>query len=332
MTARITGLCLLVASVCAAAAAGPIGMLGIALTPRNFPKHNADDVREMFDVASDIGGAAVFIYQWSQPDLHRVAADMIAMSRQHKLTPIVAISPTVLGGARGAFDVPQELKGRRGKVSFDEKNVYERFIKDAAELAKLKPPYLCLATEINFLALADLKQYLTFAHVYKRLYPELKKISRDTKIFVSFQWDLMRMMDQKEPHRVKEFSNVIDVFRPELDAVAFTTYPADHFATPADMPADYYAHVFDHVKRSDEIIFMEIGWPTTGKGSESEQAAFIARLPLLMEEVKPGIVAWSLLHDVRQSGLSGELAATGLIEPGGRRKPAFETFRKLGKR
>jgi hypothetical protein len=193
----------------------------------------------------------------------------------------------------------------------------------------LKPPYLCLATEINMLALRNLNEYLTFAQIYKRVYPLIKKASPDTKVFVSFQWDLIRLMAVKEPDRIREHTKQIDVFRPALDLVAFTSYPSEHFPNPAALPNDYYEGILQHVQRSERVMFMEIGWPSTGTGSEREQVEFIERLPALMARVDPIVVAWSLLHDVRASGLGGDLASTGLIEPGGRHKPAFDAFKRF---
>lgn len=307
-----------------------IGRRGIALTPANFPKHSGRDVDAMFALGKEVGSAAVFIYQWNQPDLVSVASKMIDRSRAAGLVPIVGLSPTVLTGMRGELDLPAPVAKAVGRRrSFAEKAVHQTFIRDALELAKLKPPYLCLATEINLLAISNLKEYLTFAHVYKQLYPLVKKVSPDTKVFVSFQWDVIRIMGVKEPNRIREHTKQIEVFRPELDVVAFTSYPADHFETPASVPSDYYEGILQHVQRSEEVMFMEIGWPSTGKGSEQEQAAFITRLPALLGKVQPSILAWSLLHDVRATALGGDLASTGLADPSGRRKPAFEAFKQL---
>lgn len=327
----LRGICVVIAlaALTLGSSAASIGRIGVALTPRHFPKHSADDVQNMFEVASQLGDVGVFIYQWSQPDLHAVAARMVDLSQKHKLTPVLALSPTVLSGSRGAFDVPAEIR-RGGKPSFADKPVYERFIHDAAELAKLKPPYLCLGTEINLLAHADLQQFLTFAHVYKRLYPELKKISPNTKIFVSMQWDVLRTIDLKEPDKVAEHSKLFDVFRPELDVAAITSYPHDHFKTADQVPSDYYSHLLDHVSRRDEIMVMEIGWPSSGS-SDAQQEAFVKRLPDLFGSLSPRIVTWSLLHDVSGSGLLGALSTTGLLTADGRQKPAFAAFKALGR-
>ncbi|HYR41900.1 MAG TPA: hypothetical protein VER98_02680, partial [Terriglobia bacterium] len=69
------------------AAGGVFSGLGIALTPANFPHHNDADVRQMFALGKEAGKYAVFIYQWSQPDLHDVARKVLKMSEDSGLTP-----------------------------------------------------------------------------------------------------------------------------------------------------------------------------------------------------------------------------------------------------
>lgn len=315
-----------------ASQAEPRFATGIALTPKNFPDHNGADVDEMFELGAEAGDYAVFIYQWSQPDFLKVAKQMMERSKKAGLTPILGISQLSLAGARNEYDVPESVRrNAKGKLTFENDQVHLPFIKAALDLARLKPPYLCLATEINFLAFKDIKEYLVFAHVYKRIYPEIKKISPDTKVFVSFQWDFFHIMARDEPNRIREHSKLIEVFRPELDVVAFTSYPADHFPSVEAIPSDYYENVFNHVTRSEEIMFMEIGWPTTGEGSDESQVAFIERLPELMNDVNPSVIAWSLLHDVRLSGLNNELASTGLISSSGEKKPGWNAFVELAR-
>ena len=306
---------------------------GVALTPANFPRHSPADVDAMFKLGKDLGSTAVFIYQWGQPDLVDVARQMIESSRKAGLTPIIGLSPTVLSSTRDKLDVPEAVRRAAGrKLSFGEKVVYEAYIRDVLELAKLKPPYLCLATEINMLALKDLKEYLRIAHVVKQVYPLVKKVSPETKVFVSFQWDILRMMDVKEPKKIKEWSKQIDVFRPELDVVALTSYPAEVFGSPDKVPADYYEGILNHTRPNDDVMFMEIGWPTKAKGNEQSQVEFIKRLPALLAKVNPSIVAWSLLHDVRLAEFGDDLATTGLADTSGRAKPAFEAFKAIGSR
>ena len=95
---------------------------GVALTPANFPNHSAKDVEDMFRIGKDLGDTAVFIYQWSQPDLQGTAQTMLKLSKQNNYTAILAISPTKLGGMRGEFDLPESVSRVVGrKVLFADK-------------------------------------------------------------------------------------------------------------------------------------------------------------------------------------------------------------------
>src|SRR3989304_10275724 len=60
---------------------------GVAPTPKNFPNHRPEDVEEMFQEARELGKFAIFIYQWSQPDLVEVAKQMMERSRGAGWTP-----------------------------------------------------------------------------------------------------------------------------------------------------------------------------------------------------------------------------------------------------
>lgn len=60
---------------------------GIALTPANFPRHSASDVDNMFKLGRELGSAAVFVYQWSQPDFLAVARKVMEASRLRVSSP-----------------------------------------------------------------------------------------------------------------------------------------------------------------------------------------------------------------------------------------------------
>lgn len=317
------------------AAQKTFGGIGVALTPAHFPRHSDADVKQMFTLGKELGSYAVFIYPWSQDDAVSVAAKVMQLSRDNGLTPIVALSPMSLGGMRSEYDAPADVRSAAGsgKLSFDNAKVREPFIARAIEFAKLKPPYLCLATEINMLAFADLKEYIRFAAVYKATYPLIKKVSPDTKVFVSFQWDIYQVFDQKEPKKLEDHSKLVDIFRPQLDLVAFTSYPSTQFAKPSDIPSTYYSDVKHHTHTSDEMMFMELGWPTSGAANASEamQTEYIDRLPSLMGAIRPHVILWALLHDVT-GVLPSPLATTGLLTGDSRKKPGFDAFKQLAGR
>ena len=302
---------------------------GIAITPRNFPKHSVDDVDEAFQMASGISGHAVFIFQWHALDLNVVRL-MIQKSRNSGLSPILGLSPTTLDQGRKELDIPPNIRRKAGMpVSFANPVIRRAFVNSARALAEFQPPYLCLATEINFLALQRLNEYLHFASLYKEAYRAVKLVSPKTKVFVSYQWEWVRILDAREPHKIKEHRKVMDIFRPQLDVLGLTTYPAPFHGTPAKLPDDYYSWIYRHIESTDEVLLMEVGWPTGGTGSEAEQQAYIRRLPKLLGRVNVSIVAWALLHDVSLAEFDADLNTVGLVDSKGQKKPGYTDFKYL---
>ncbi len=299
---------------------------GVAVTPRNFPLHTPGDVENAFALARDLGDHAVFILQWHALNLDVVKV-LIEKSRRAGLTPILGLSPTTLGQGRKELDLSEDVRRKaRAAISFSNPAIRAAFREAARDLARLRPPYLCLATEINFLAMQRLDEFLHFASLYKQAYRDVKRLSPATKVFVSFQWEWMRIVDAREMHKIAEHSKVIDIFRPELDLVALTSYPSAFHHKPADLVADYYSWVYRHIRANDEVLLMEVGWPTGGSGSEREQVAFIERLPRLLLQVNVSVVAWALLHDVALAEFGADLNSVGLLTRDGRKKPGFEAF------
>ena len=284
----------------------------------------------MFEMGRNLGTVTVFIHPWSQANFLAVAQNVTAVSRQYGLATMLGLGVTTLDQMRGKLDLPSDLRSSGGpEPSFRDAAVRARFAQDAVALARLKPDYLCLATEINMLAHSSLDGYIAFAEAYREVYPDIKRASPATKVFVTFQWDLLWVMDGMSPDRIAEHTKLIDVFRPDLDVIAFTSYPSGLFATPAAMPSDYYTRIANHKRPGDEVLFMEIGWPTRGRGTEEEQVAFIGRLPALMRDLRPSVVAWSLLHDSGLVIAVDDLFSTGLVNADGAVKPGYDAFRRL---
>ncbi len=308
-----------------------LGQLAIAPTPRHFPNFDATDVARMFEQTSEVGQGAVFIYQWSDPEFAVAPARMTVEAKQRRLTVILGLSPTTLDQSRKELDVPADLRDERR--SFGNPKLRLSYLKAAETLAQLRPPYLCLATEINLLALQRLDEFLQFASLYKEAYRAVKKISPATKVFVSFQYEFIRIVDNKEPGKLGEHAKAIDIFRPELDLVAITSYPAGFYSSPAELPANYYAHLQHYLRRGDDVMVMEIGWPSGGKSTQETQRQFVERLPALLAPLAPRVTAWSLLHDVKLGAFGEDLATTGLYTANDEAKPALAAWRLLaGKR
>jgi hypothetical protein len=302
---------------------------GVAVVPRNFPNHSAADVENAIRLTREAGRHAVFIYQWGalNPDIVKA---LFIRARRAGLTPILGLSPTTLDQRRKELDLPAPVRSRAGgDVSFANPVVRSAYIRAARDLARLKPAYLCLATEINLLAMQRLPEYLHFVAVYKEAYHAVKRISPRTRVFVTFQWEWMRILDAREPERIAEHSGLIDILRPELDLVGFTSYPSPFHETPAQLPPDYYTWMFRHIRPDDPVMIMEVGWPTSASGSEGEQVEFLELLPGLMQGVNLVGLEWALLHDVQHRAFDVNTATTGLRYLDGRPKPGYGAFRAL---
>ncbi len=312
-----------------AAAAKP-ERIGVAITPKHFPDHSDRDMLAAFVEAAEIGDAGVLIVQWGNEDLIRICEFAIAQCRDAGLTPVIGLSPTSLEAPRKELDLPAELRrSERGRISFSNSRIRQRFVGDSIALARLKPAYLCLATEINFLAIHRLEEFLHFVTLYKQAYTAVKRVSPESRVFVSFQWEWMRIVDSKEPLKIAEHTKVIDIFRPELDLVGLTTYPSPFHQSPQELVPDYYSWVKKHTRESDRIAWMEVGWPSGGSGSPAEQSEYIRRIPMLMSELNIELLAWSLLHDVGLRAFNADLSTTGLRSNDGNKKPSFAEFKRI---
>src|SRR6516225_2676323 len=103
---------------------------------------------------------------------------MLERSQNAGMAMIVSLSPTSLDQRRKELDLPAEVRERAGKnITFRNPLIQEAFKKTARQLANLRPASLCLATEINLLALGRTSEFLLFARLYKDAYHEVKRIS-----------------------------------------------------------------------------------------------------------------------------------------------------------
>ncbi len=324
-TIAVMGLLLLVTATSSHAQAPR----GVAVTPRNFPAHTMADVDEAFRLTRELGRHAVFIYQWGELNNDTVKL-MLAKAARSRLVAILGLSPTTLDQGRKELDLPESVRAQaKGNPSFSDPVIRSAYIKAASDLARLKPPYLCLATEINLLALQRFNEFLHFVSLYKEAYRAVKKISPGTTVFVTFQWEWMRILDAREPREISEHSKLIHIFRPELDLVGLTTYPSPFHENPDRLPPDYYTWLFRHIQAREPVMIMEAGWPSAGSGSEAEQVAFLRRLPALLKGFNLVGFEWALLHDVQIGSFDANLNTVGLRHRDGRAKPAYDAFRAL---
>jgi hypothetical protein len=295
-----------------------VGQLGVGLTPAHFPHQTGDDVAAMYQAAARIGGVAIVNFPWSDPSLGRVSEQMLQLAEQYRLQPIVQLDILQPGGF--AVAPPTTLGvGQAFDGAF-----FDAYAGTVRQLAAQQPPYLAVATDINRLLGISTDRLAAFAQLYKRIHQLVKQVSPRTKVFVTFSWDIFANAAAQHHVPVSVLRQFVDLFRPDLDILAFDSVPSDRFGDPAAVPAEYYQGIAD--MRAAEPVFLQIGWPSAA-GGVAAQAGFVDRLPALLGTLRPAMLLWPILHDI-PAGPS-LVASLGLYTADGQAKPAAERFRAL---
>jgi hypothetical protein len=309
---------------------------GVNWDPAHIPNSSSDEIAQSVQEAAAVGKDMSFFWEWRQGSpLYSAAAVIIPAAQALGLGTLVQIQPVSLGVVTPPPDVTA--------TSFGDAQLRSRYLADVASLAQLYPTYLNLAPEINFLYLLNPSEFAQFQTLYAQAYSSVKTISPATKVGVSYHLDLMFQFSQ---------FGLINLLGPQ-DYVGFTTYPASLvyqgvFPSISQIPAEYYTRT--RLLTQMPILFTEVGWPSAGRGSAQDQAAFVALLPQLMAGVHPDVVMWAKEHDdphlspssltpqelavlaafgVDPQQLCDELNSTGLRNWDGSAKPAWSAALSL---
>lgn len=300
------------------------------------------------ELVDEAGSLDIVLWQWPETQILKpVIVARAQAARARGMGIMLGISPTSLSGLRTDLELPAWVANDCGltttTVSFANLCVRQHFIDDVVDIAAtIHPDSFHLATEINTLLLrkllvpADL-EYVHFGTLYQQAYDAIKAVSPGTKVFVSLQYELQKLIQDAPPGTpAQNWENILGVFRgtatvSKLDYVGFTTYPSGSvflsgkYADPMNIPHDYYKEAGLYLKPGERAVFSEMGWPTEGSGTDLEQRQFIQRLPALMSYARPAWVAWVLLHDIPSGtlGLSLDLTTSGFFDEHGFPKPAW---------
>lgn len=300
-------------------------------------------------LADEAGSFDIVLWQWPETQtLRPVIIERARAARERGMGIMLGLSPTSLAGLRTDLELPAWVASDCGlttaTVSFSNPCVRLHFINDVVDIANaVKPDSFHLATEINTLLLRKLVnpldlEYVHFGALYQTAHNAIKAVSPETRVFVSFQYELQKVIQNAPPGTpAQNWENILGVFRgtapvSKLDYVGFTTYPSasgflsGKYKLPAAMPSDYYKEAGQYLQPGERAVFSEIGWPTQGSGTRPEQRQFIHRLPALMAPARPAWVAWVLLQDIPPGalGFSLDLTTTGLLDALGRPKSAWD--------
>lgn len=239
-----------------------------------------------------------------------------------------------LDGLDRRREPPELVDAGRSILEPEIRAIHDEWVLEVARL--VRPAYLGLASEINTLgAHGDATLYGAIVDMVNTLAPEIRGISPQTQVFVSFQvddaWQLLL------PSPFDHFA-LIDDF--DIDALGLSSYPVFVFDTPQEIPSNYFGRFQEST--SLPLILVEGGWSSTGgpiaQGTPGEQVDFFVRFSELLDTVEAQ--AWVMLFyadvDVASYGLPPDREATlanfatmGIVDLNLDPKPAFGVWEEL---
>ncbi len=311
-------------------------MMGFSTVPREL---NARAYADTFNLAAQ-QGEMVLIQRtppWSDflpgasisPDTAGTTASEKKQIASKKLKLFFAIDPT--DGATGRdrlADLPASLAGK----NFTDADVRAAFLSYAKYVAvNYKPQYLALGVEMNQYYQKDKAGFASFQTLYAQAYDEVKKISPQTQVTVTFQYeDLQGLLPTADQH----FPDwqLVRAFDPRLDFVAISTYPSFAFASAAAIPADYYTQLAAFTDRP--IAIAQMGYASApdaqhlNDGTEQDQAAFLKRALADAAQMRMPFVVWFAAWDpsFAKDNAYNVFRYIGLLRSDGSEKPAWRTW------
>ncbi|MBA4379715.1 MAG: hypothetical protein C0393_03365, partial [Anaerolinea sp.] len=212
-----------------------------------------------------------------------------------------------------------------------------KFQQVAVEIAsRYSPQFLALGVEVNSYYKRDPSDFDNFVSLYAETYDAVKAVSPETKVFTIFQYEMLRggqffSGDGQNPTQW----DLLERFEGHLDLAAFTTYPFLLYASPSDLPADYYTEITEHT--SLPVTFTEVGWPSEPLkpapyspfgGSQDEQAAFVRRFFELANGLDLSLALWSFPHDPAGQ-INPAFLSISLRHNNGASKPALAVWQEM---
>ena len=289
-------------------------ILGFAVSPAHLPNPGEHDINNFFDLAAQEGSHVTLITEWKDEMPDDTIKTLMEKAKEKKLTFHLYLSPISLDGGRKTPAIPASAGG----TSFADEKVRDAFKARALDLAALKPDYLGLGTEVNFLE-DNPAEYAAYVSLTKETYQAIKEKYPSQVVTISFQWDQMLIN--------RKFGS-LDQFKDSLDVYSFTTYPS-LFGDPDTIPADYYSCV-RKLLPTQRLGFSEVGWNLEAGSSEDMQAKYYGLLPGLMRDARPEYVTLALMHDTTGfgSGLSA-LNSVGVRKIDGTPKKSWNVIANL---
>ncbi len=225
-------------------------------------------------------------------------------------------------------------------TKFSNKAIRNAFKKGALFYLELyNPEFMALGIEVNYYYQSNQKDFANFVSLYKETYDEIKRVSPQTKVFVTFQYEALQGLQKGSSAHWE----VVDKFGEKLDYIAISTHPyfpkGEIFSSPKQLPKNYFSRLND--KYNKPIIISETGWSsfTQINGSPQEQIEYLEFLVENARGLKMPLIVWLNLHDTdykklfESAGLPPSIgegfAGIGLLTQDGQPKPVYSKWLEI---
>jgi hypothetical protein len=228
--------------------------------------------------------------------------------------------------------LPPALDGQ----DFSDSDIQTAHRSMALELVReLQPTYISFAVEVNAYADSNYEDFLNLVAHHKALYYEVKAISPNTKVIASMNYEaltgLLGLLDERlgtEPRW-----DLVELFQPELDALALSTLPWPVFGKPRNMPDDYLRQIQDNIDLP--YLITECGWTTAeiASSNEHDQAEYVSQISrMALDSPNLKLLAWSISSDPPPGSIFQAFPAfqqLGLTRNSGVDRPAYFVWQDL---
>lgn len=279
-----------------------------AISPANAPRSAADDWSSFWTEAQTVGGYQGVHVEWDVSGAGNVP-EVVTQTEALGPRPVVVLGiSSVLGDDAKKAQLESML---------------------ARMLTEYEIPYVGLGNEVDYqpdtdelLALVD--ELAVYIH----------SLGTPSQVFTVFQFEHLLTVSDPRP--------MLDEV-PNLDLIAFTSYPFLRYSSPAAIPDGYYVPITTWTTKP--IAFTELAWPSrmnhpgfpTIHGSEGDQVSFIHRWrQVLTAGFDVHFANWYALHDTADwyesdpiTNFDQVFASCGLMRNGNDAKPALEAWSLL---
>ena len=312
-------------------------MMGFSTVPREL---NAQAYADTFDLAAKHGDMVLIqrTPPWADFVPGASVGDATAMTTasekkelsDKKLKLFFAIDPTDSATGRDRLaDLPSSLEGR----NFSDPAIRAAFVSYAKYVAlNYHPAYMALGVEMNLYYEKHKDDFANFKSLYAQAYDEVKKISPNTQVTVTFQYeDLQGILPTSDSHDPDW--ELLRAFDPKLDLLAISTYPSFAFKSASAIPANYYSQLRAFAD-GKPIAIAEMGYASAAgsqginDGTAADQNAYVQRMLQEAATLKMPFIVWFAGWDPSFAADSpySVFAHIGLMSSDNTAKPAWKTW------